>query len=173
MFNLPKRSEVKTESPIEEMLLVELNRICLFPHTQYRVGNYRIDLAFPEEKIAVECDGKEWHSSQEQMKHDIERDRYLKQQGWKVMRFSGTEIYHWANQIAKAINYDEKPRTPFRSKYIKISEYDDDETVRLKMEENRIIEFEEDTKPSKLETFNFQEELKKAEAKLKRYENNL
>jgi very-short-patch-repair endonuclease len=60
--------------------------------TQVRCGKYRIDLALVGPRIAIECDGKAYHSSPEQKAHDRRKDAYLHKNGWKVLRFSGRQI---------------------------------------------------------------------------------
>lgn len=44
-------------------------------------------------KLVVECDGYDYHSSKEQIKHDNERDYHIKSEGYDIIHFSGTEIY--------------------------------------------------------------------------------
>ncbi|CAM5432714.1 hypothetical protein SAFG77S_08033 [Streptomyces afghaniensis] len=80
------------ESPIERRLYDELiyNGYDVTP--QVRCGAYRIDLALIAHRIAIECDGKAYHSSPEQKAHDRKKDRYLRKNGWTVMRFSGRQI---------------------------------------------------------------------------------
>lgn len=70
-------------------------------------NHYRIDIAFilkrrdfdnnkiiEEKKIAIECDGYDYHSSPSQKRDDDIRIRKLKKGGWKeVLRYSGSEIY--------------------------------------------------------------------------------
>lgn len=95
------REFAKTESPIEEFLFQELRKRTDYRdlpyevYTQVSCGSYRIDLALYTKRgrIAIECDGKEFHSSFTQVKHDEKKDKYLKQKGWHVFRFSGSEIY--------------------------------------------------------------------------------
>jgi len=67
---------------------------------QFEVGRYRLDFAIfvrvhgEELKIAVECDGHEFHSrTKEQAKADRARDRMLHRKGWRVFRFTGSEIW--------------------------------------------------------------------------------
>lgn len=43
-------------------------------------------------KIAIECDGHEFHSSKEQKARDNKRSRLLQSDGWRVLRYSGSEI---------------------------------------------------------------------------------
>lgn len=111
-MDLPKRSEVKTESPIEEMLYQELQNKGFYPIPQFKVGKYRIDLAFPEKMIAIECDGQQWHSTFEQKERDEKKDAFLKQCGWAVYRVTGSDIYEYASSIAEIVGYGYKPRLP-------------------------------------------------------------
>ena len=59
---------------------------------QYRVDKFRVDWAIPELKFAVELDGKNFHTTKDQVKHDWERDNDLLHLGWTIMRFSGIEL---------------------------------------------------------------------------------
>lgn len=69
---------------------------------QFQCGPYRIDFAIfigpfgIEEKrfqVAVECDGHYFHDrTKEQATRDKSRDRYLTAQGWRVVRFTESEI---------------------------------------------------------------------------------
>ena len=91
----------KCESPIEEQLFNELRKRKgkdgeqLKVFTQVPCGNYRIDLSvfYKGKKIAIECDGKAYHTGRDQMKHDKKKDHYLKKHGWSVIRFTGSEIF--------------------------------------------------------------------------------
>lgn len=84
----------KCESPIELRLYDALSLNGYYVKTQVSCGKYRIDLALPTYKIAIECDGHQYHSTSEQKAHDRRKNAYLRQQGWKVLRFSGRAI-HW------------------------------------------------------------------------------
>lgn len=88
------------ESPIEAMLIHEIvsQQIGQFYtlediEPQFEVAGYRIDLAYPDKKLAIELDGHEYHKTKEQRKHDAKRDRALNIEGWRVIRFTGSEIY--------------------------------------------------------------------------------
>ncbi len=68
---------------------------------QYQAGKHRIDFAIfinvianEEIKIVVECDGHNFHEkTKEQAARDKRRDRDLQIAGWKVLRFTGSEIW--------------------------------------------------------------------------------
>ncbi|WP_205651888.1 endonuclease domain-containing protein [Bacillus infantis] len=84
--------ELKLESPIERRLYDALKSRGEFVRTQVPCGKYRIDIALPGHQIAIECDGKAYHSSKEQKAHDRRKNAYLKANGWKVLRFTGSRI---------------------------------------------------------------------------------
>ena len=54
------------------------------------IGNrhYRIDLAYPEHKIAIEIDGWEYHRSRSAFEDDRNRANDLVVAGWHVLRFT-------------------------------------------------------------------------------------
>lgn len=80
------------ESPIEKMFYeLAFHELNMYP--QHPVGPYRLDFAIPEKRIAIELDGHEYHKTKEQRTHDAARDRYLMENDWTVLRFTGTEIY--------------------------------------------------------------------------------
>ncbi|MBS7531101.1 DUF559 domain-containing protein [Hazenella sp. IB182353] len=81
----------KTQSPIERRVYNALkSRYKL--KTQVKVDKYRIDIAIPKYKIAIECDGKAFHSSHYDKKRDRYKDEILRAHGWTVLRFTGTTI---------------------------------------------------------------------------------
>lgn len=72
---------------------------------QFPVGKYRADFALEmfsvregketqATSLIVECDGHDYHErTKEQAQHDKARDRYFIEQGLKVFRFTGSEIF--------------------------------------------------------------------------------
>lgn len=93
------------ESYIEERLYKALKRDGFNPIPQVRCGPYRIDLALYEYRLAIECDGKDYHSTPEQKRHDARKNSYLKKNGWKVCRLSGKTIN---SNLGYAINHIKK-----------------------------------------------------------------
>ncbi len=84
---------LKCKSPIERRVYRALFSNQLYPIPQYQVGRYRIDLAFPYQMIAIECDGRASHSSPKQKAHDRKKDKFLRERGWTVLRFTGSRIH--------------------------------------------------------------------------------
>jgi hypothetical protein len=44
-------------------------------------------------KIAVECDGEQYHSGEEKVRADMERQTILERMGWRFIRIRGSEYY--------------------------------------------------------------------------------
>lgn len=109
-IELAQKVSAYTESPIETMLAVAILRQwgdvefrthdagpargwALIP--QYPWGRYRVDLALHKpngELIFIECDGKDFHSSPEQIERDAAREHEMRSAGYRVVRFTGAEI---------------------------------------------------------------------------------
>ena len=69
----------------------------IFCKRQQKIGNYRVDFLcyfmHGKQKYIIECDGHDFHEkTKEQAKYDKQRERYFVSQGYKVLRFSGSEI---------------------------------------------------------------------------------
>lgn len=68
---------------------------------QVKIDNYRVDFLILHRKgisdvggVVVECDGHEFHEkTKEQAARDKARDRHLQENGFKVFRFTGSEIW--------------------------------------------------------------------------------
>jgi very-short-patch-repair endonuclease len=71
-------------------------------YPQYPVGKYFVDFGNPVVKVAIECDGKEYHTDKEK---DFQRDKELFLLGWKVYRISGSDCcnpvdgYFWRREV--------------------------------------------------------------------------
>lgn len=75
--------------------------------TQVRIGRFRADILLTDHrtmrKLIVECDGREWHSREDQVDRDKRRDRWFASQDIPVMRFTGSEINRDARGCAAQI----------------------------------------------------------------------
>jgi hypothetical protein len=74
---------------------------------QFKWLMYRSDWAIYNPKttgaLLIEADGKEFHSSPEQVAHDQKKDQAAHDLGFLTMRFSGSRIHHNAGGIAADI----------------------------------------------------------------------
>lgn len=89
------------ESPIEAQLYNAcFNAGLVDIRLQYPVGPYRADLAIPSIKLAIEADGAAYHKDKGR---DNQRDAYFSERGWKVIRFTGSQIYKDADRCAEQV----------------------------------------------------------------------
>jgi very-short-patch-repair endonuclease len=120
----------KCESPIERLLLAPLmfiRPLCLHPryegpldvapearlHVQHKVGPYRLDFAYivrpagerePPIRLAIEVDGHAFHSTREQREDDNSRHLDLKEYGYELIRFTGTQIHRDPERCAQDVS---------------------------------------------------------------------
>ena len=58
---------------------------------QYSIGNYIVDFYSPELKLAIELDGNS-HFTDEAIKNDIQRTKYIESIGIKIVRYFNNDI---------------------------------------------------------------------------------
>lgn len=89
-------ADARAESPPESRLRLLLVLAGLAPVPQYEIrtaaGWYRVDLAFPELRIAVEYDGREVHDRADVFTSDRRRQNALVAEGWVVLRFTAADL---------------------------------------------------------------------------------
>lgn len=87
--------KAKSDSVFEEEVAKYLSARDYNIKQQWEVGAYRIDMIVccKNEKTAIECDGERWHSSEEQIKNDIERQEVLERCGWNFIRIRGSKYF--------------------------------------------------------------------------------
>ena len=92
MEKLLKRNKIKAFS---EYLLMENGRC-----------RYRLDFAIfcLKGKIDVECDNEKWHSLPSQKIKDRKRNLYVREHGWRVLRFEGKKIMDSPDYCIKVLN---------------------------------------------------------------------
>jgi very-short-patch-repair endonuclease len=78
-----------TGTSLENQVTLRLHRWKVLDRTQYRIGKYRLDFAWPRVKVAIEADGPHHWRPDVAMK-DVVRDSYLRSQGWLVFRVDAT-----------------------------------------------------------------------------------
>lgn len=78
---------------IEIALQEELNKLGIIYQTHIPVCNIcQPDIVFPDKKIAIFCDGDYWHNYPDGREKDRKQDSVLRENGWTVIRFWGSEI---------------------------------------------------------------------------------
>ncbi len=85
--------EYKGETSIERLIREELN---LHPELEYqpqvRIGRYRVDFLIVNRNCVIECDGNYWHKFVQVILRDRKKDEYFKSMGYRVFRFTESEI---------------------------------------------------------------------------------
>ena len=71
----------------------------------YPLAGYKIDVAFPDEKVAVETDGWAFHNSQEDFQNDRERQNKIALLGWKVLRFTWLDLTEYPQRVLAEIRF--------------------------------------------------------------------
>lgn len=90
-----KNKKYKVLSALERKIVDELLEYDgLDFESNYKVGFYFVDIAFPKHKVGLEIDGYEYHKSEEKQTKDLLRQEYLEQvRGWKIERVPGWFCY--------------------------------------------------------------------------------
>lgn len=85
----------KADSPFEVSIAKELKLRGYNIVQQWKVGSYKIDMVavYGDNKIAIECDGELYHSGDEKIREDMERQTILERLGWRFIRIRGSEYY--------------------------------------------------------------------------------
>lgn len=93
--NLMRSARAQAESPFEAEVAKALAARHYPIQQQFPVGSYRIDIAIieGERRIAVECDGERWHSGEQKLLEDLERQTVLERLGWRFIRIRGSRYY--------------------------------------------------------------------------------
>lgn len=88
-----------------ERLLVKLLRQAGITgwKTNYRVGGYKVDVAFPTEKVAIEVDGWAFHSDPEVFVKDRQRQNAIALLGWQVLRFTWLDLTEYPQRVIAEI----------------------------------------------------------------------
>lgn len=86
----------KAESELERRVIANLTGRGFKLRPQYEVGYYRIDIIVygrEGQKVAIECDGDRFHSSEEAIRNDYDRQKLLGRLGWQFIRIRGSEYF--------------------------------------------------------------------------------
>lgn len=100
-----------TPSPLNDLFMEAARRTRLrarlvsefnVPGSLAKVNPLRVDFAIPTSRIAIEIDGYEFHANtKDRFTAHIRRHRTLELLGWRVIRFTGQEVYGNAEHCAR------------------------------------------------------------------------
>jgi very-short-patch-repair endonuclease len=90
-----------------ERLLVKLLREAGIAgwRTNYPVGGYKVDVAFPKLKVAIEVDGWASHSDQVDFQTDRERQNNIVLLRWQVLRFTWLDLVEYPQRVIALIRH--------------------------------------------------------------------
>jgi very-short-patch-repair endonuclease len=88
-----------------ERLLVKLLREAGIKgwRTNYPVGGYKVDVAFPKLRVAIEVDGWAFHSDPEAFAIDRKRQNAISLLGWQVLRFTWLDLTEYPQRVIAEI----------------------------------------------------------------------
>jgi len=87
-------------SAAERLLLQLLRRAGITGwRANHPVGGYRVDVGFPEIKLAVEVDGWAFHSDPEVFAKDRQRQNAIALLGWQVLRFTWLDLTEYPDRV--------------------------------------------------------------------------
>jgi Protein of unknown function (DUF559) len=107
-------AEPLAESPMETRIRLAIVLAGLpLPVSQCPAGipgrSFRLDLAYPELKLAFEYNGEE-HLTPERAAADLVREQLLVAAGWTIIRFRALTVLHHPAQIAAQVAFERRLR---------------------------------------------------------------
>jgi very-short-patch-repair endonuclease len=102
-------SDGVSESDLETLLLELIRRASLpEPVLQYRPRwlkhvDGRVDVSWPEDRLVVEGDSREWHGDELTFQADRERDNLAQLAGWRILRFTWQDITRRSAYVVSTI----------------------------------------------------------------------
>jgi very-short-patch-repair endonuclease len=111
-YAIPKSRRLRKDMTFGERKLWEaLRKLKLGIRRQAPIGPYVADFAHHSAKLVIEIDGY-YHSLPERQAADIERDRWLSLQGYRVVRISDRDVHNDLGSVLSRIEA-ELSQTPF------------------------------------------------------------
>lgn len=102
-------SYVAPESELEQRLL-ELLSAAGLPRPELQMAlpwrtvvDGRVDAAYRQHRLIIECDGRRWHTLADSFERDRRRDNLAQLAGWRVLRFTWTDVTSRPNETIRQI----------------------------------------------------------------------
>ena len=108
-------SRIKYDTKAERILSDALNKADIVHKRQHMIKRpelrrcgknggmnrfYKIDMAIPELKIAIECDGEQWHRDSD---YEKIRSTFIEEAGYSILRFNNNDIFNDVNKCVKQV----------------------------------------------------------------------
>lgn len=92
-------------TPIEESMWHHIRSFGKCPmYPQFPVRKYFVDFGNPIVKVAIECDGKAYHTDKTK---DLNRDKSLLEAGWMVYRINGADCNRICKEFYELSDYND------------------------------------------------------------------
>jgi very-short-patch-repair endonuclease len=93
LVTLVQPDKDKARSHLERLFLklVRHHRLPL-PEVNHPIAGQERDFVWPEQRLVVEVDGYQWHSTKEAKRRDHQRDRQLTALAWRPVRFTFEDV---------------------------------------------------------------------------------
>lgn len=106
--SLLKKSKKKSSAAVSEdklaILIAKRWPEAVFQYKALDSRNFKIDIAFVPEKIAIEVEGWENHGKyKESHQHDCKRNNLIVLEGWSVLRFFHGQVMNDEDQVLSTI----------------------------------------------------------------------
>lgn len=79
-------------SSLEDEIAEILDSCCVNFEWQKQIGRWCVDFYLPQLNLVVECDGEYWHSKPKVVERDARKNRFLRSEGYNLVRLSGQQI---------------------------------------------------------------------------------
>jgi very-short-patch-repair endonuclease len=114
-LSLHRPEYARTRSDLESLFLDLCRRHRLpFPEVNVKLGPHTVDALWRAERVIVEVDGGDGHSSYAQMQRDRQRDLYLRQRGYSALRYTWRQVTARHAEVAADVRRAGRDRFPRR-----------------------------------------------------------
>ncbi len=102
----------EAESPMEsEVRLAMYDAGLPPPQLQFEIVDrsgrmWRLDFAWPDQRVAVEYDGFEWHSSPEALQRDRQKRAALTEMGWRLLSIVSDDVRRRTWEMNRRIGFE-------------------------------------------------------------------
>ena len=93
-----------TSSELEQRFLELVRAACLpDPVINGHIGELQVDFHWPDHKLVVETDGRATHGHIIASHRDRDRDLYLQERGWRVLRLTWRQIVYEPQRVVELL----------------------------------------------------------------------
>lgn len=93
-----------TESTLEDEIVRIIRRAGLpEPVRQHPVGRWRIDVSYPDDRIAIEGQSMGWHAGRADLQRDCDKFNLLVALGWRLLLFTWDDARRRPNHVVDTV----------------------------------------------------------------------